>query len=293
MRKTMDWRCAAATALMATAASAHPHEGEGDGHAHDGGWVHENGIGPDPDNDTNPATDTRVLAFMSERARLDPPPYAVISFEPPPGRHGETINDEYKSRGVVFGEGLSRQICIGQRRFRYDSQCTYAAPTSGDFAAVYVNHLNAPLRVEFDQPVCLVTLSIYPTGAKEGEVFEFAIAGFTEDGYPLDRSTKEFRWTNDVVRWRNLAGAYFVDRSAKTITVSMRSLDGAAGDETLRYLIDDFAFVSDGCDAALSDVEARTGLSFDIPEAPLVPPSDRSSPYEDEEEQEVYRVNRG
>lgn len=230
----------------------------------DAGEVHENGIGPDPDRDTNPATDTRVVSFIADAAEAsDDPPYVVISFEPPPGKHGEAIRKDFKDGyGVEFGRGLSWQVCKGQRRFSYDTMCTYEAPTSGEFAAGYLNYLNAPLLISFDRPVCIVTMSIYPTGGKEGEPFEFKIEGWTADGQKLSTAIAEFEWTNNTVRWRNMAGAYFIDQRAMKITVSMRSKDATQAKDTLRYLIDDFAFIDEGCDAALDDIKKRTGVDL-------------------------------
>lgn len=265
-------------AFSLSAALAHPHEdGEDGAYDHDSAYVHENGVGADPDGDTNPATDTRVVPFFTDAAEAaDDPPYAVITFEPPPGRQNEAIIHDYEEKfGVTFGRGLSWQICRGQRHFQYDSMCTYAAPTSGQFAAGYLNYLNSPLRIEFARPVCIVTMSIYPTGGKEGEPFEFKIEGWTESGDKLAVATTDFEWTNDTVRWRNMAGVYFVDQRAKRITVSMRSLDPAEAKETLRYLIDDFAFVDDGCDAALEDIAERTGVDLEAAaQAPAEHPAD-------------------
>ncbi len=246
---------------------AHPHDDDPvEGHDHESGWVHENGIGADPDGDTNPATDTRVITFIGDaEAASDDPPHTVITFEPPPGKHGEKIRKDYANDlGVNFGTGLTWQICTGKRLFYYDTMCTYEAPTSGTYAAGYLNYLNTPLLIEFDKPVCVVTMSIYPTGGKEGEPFEFKIEGWTEDSVKLSESTAEFKWTNTTVRWRNMAGAYFVDQRAKKITVSMRSKDPTQAKDTLRYLIDDFAFIDDGCEAALDDIEDRTGVDLRV-----------------------------
>ncbi|NNE41514.1 MAG: hypothetical protein HKN14_11430 [Marinicaulis sp.] len=256
----------AASAALITSANAHPHHDSDPlaDHDHDGNWVHENGIGADPDRDTNPATNTRIIPFIADaKIAADDPPYDVITFEPPPGEHGEKIiQDYYADHGVKFSKGLSWQVCEGQRRFLYDTMCTYEAPTSGKFAAGYLSYLNFPLAMEFEKPVCVVTMSIYPTGGKEGEPFEFKIEGWTESGQQLSTASIEFEWTNNTVRWRNMAGAFFVDQRAKKITVSMRSLDKKESSKTLRYLIDDLAFVDDGCDAALDDIEDRTGVDL-------------------------------
>ncbi|GJL93818.1 MAG: hypothetical protein DHS20C05_02230 [Hyphococcus sp.] len=226
--------------------------------------THENGIGPDPDRDSNPATNTRIIPFIADATQAsDDPPYHVITFEPPPGRHGEAIIKDYETDyGVKFGNGLSWQICEGQRRYQYDSMCTYEAPTSGTFSAGYMNYLNSPLMIEFERPVCVVTMSIYPTGGKEGEPFEFTIQGWTQSGEKLSTAKADFKWTNNTVRWRNMAGAYFVDQRAMKITVSMASKDPKEAKETLRYLIDDLAFVDEGCEAALDDIQERTGVDL-------------------------------
>jgi|GEM_PF-1427907 len=257
--------CSLAFVNAAPSAYAHPHEdADGTAHDHESSWVHENGIGPDPDRDSNPATDTRVIPFIGDaEAAGDDPPHAVITFEPPPGKHGEAIRQDYaKDFGVKFGKGLSWQICSGKRLFYYDTMCTYEAPTSGTYSAGYLNYLNSPLSIEFEKPVCVVTMSIYPTGGKEGEPFEFKIVGWTAEGEKLSEATADFEWTNNTVRWRNMAGAYFVDQRAKKITISMRSKDASQVKDTLRYLIDDFAFVDDGCDTALDDIETRTGIDL-------------------------------
>lgn len=256
-------RLTAIAATMGAVASAHPHQ-DGDGHDHEGGWVHENGIGPDPDGDTNPATDTSVVPFVGELLiGADGSIFPVVHFEPPPGTHGEAIIEDYhKDFGVRFGPGLSWQICEGQRHFQYNSMCTYEAPTSGDFAAGYVNLLNRPLVIEFDEPVCFVSMSIYPTGAKEEEPFLFSIEGRDGADHVIDSASVEFEWNANTVRFNNLAGAYFTEQPAKKIAVSMSSLDPEEANQTLRYLIDDLAHLSGSCDAAVGEVEARTGLEL-------------------------------
>lgn len=290
LRRTLIRSAAIGAALMIfPVAIAHPHSEENEAldHDHQSGWVHENGIGPDSDHDSNPATDTRVIAFLSDAALASAdPPHEVITFEPPPGKHGEAIRQDYYNHyGVRFGRGLSWQICTGKRLFAYDTMCTYEAPTSGKYSAGYLNYLNSPLSIEFDRPVCVVTMSIYPTGGKEGEPFSFIIQGWSESGEKLSESKAEFKWTNDTVRWRNMAGAYFVDQRAKKITVSMISNDPREAKETLRYLIDDFAFVADGCNAALDNIEQRTGIdlraSLDGDGAEAHPTPAQSKSYED------------
>lgn len=221
------------------------------------GYVHENGIGPDPDRDTNPATITGVITRIGDAAEAsDDAPYRVITFEPPPGDHGDIIREAYAEKyGVHFGRGVTRQICEGQRRFYYDSMCTYEAAPSGEFAAGYVNHLNAPLVITFDEPVCVVTMAIYPTGGREGERFRVKIDGWDENGIPLPSAEASFEWTKYTVRWRHMAGAYYLGGRAKRIEVSMtsRGRGSRSRRETLRYLIDDLAFVQEGCTEILAD----------------------------------------
>lgn len=258
---------ALAAAALGGLAIAHPH-GPGDdpvdGHDHAGGFVHENGIGPDPDGDTNPATDTRVIAFVGEvLTGADGSAFPVVHFEPPPGRHGEPIRRDYvKDHGVRFGPGLSWQICEGQRHFQYNSMCTYAAPTSGKYAAGYLDYLNRPLIIEFDKPVCLFTLSMYPTGAKENEPFIFTIEGWDENNAPIESASEEFNWNRQTVRWNNIAGAYFLGAPASKIAISMKSRDPAEAKETLRFLIDDLGYISGSCEAGVAEVESRTGIDL-------------------------------
>jgi hypothetical protein len=256
----------ACASFFAVGALAHPYEGiPSDEHHHDSEWVHENGIGPDPDHDSNPATITGAISIVGDAAKAaDDPPYAVITFEPPPGGQGDKIADIYqKDFGVKFGPGLTRQICEGQRRFQYDTMCTYAAAPSGKFSAGYLNYLNSPLVIEFERPVCVVTMAIYPTGGKEGEPFEFTIEGWTAADEKLPSASAEFEWTNNTVRWRNMAGAYFLDEPAAKIAVSMKSKDASQAKKVLRYLIDDFAFVETACDAALGDIAEQAGDTLD------------------------------
>ncbi|MEM9617092.1 MAG: hypothetical protein AAF936_03950 [Pseudomonadota bacterium] len=248
--------------LMGASAIAHPHnDGAENTHNHSNGWVHENGIGPDPDNDTNPATNTGAISIVGDAAlAADDPPYSVITFEAPPGRHGDIIETTYKNDlGVSFGPGLTRQVCDGQDFYQYNSMCTYAAAPSGKFSAGYLSYLNQPLRIEFERPVCVVTMAIYPTGGKEGEPFEFTIEGWTNDGVELPAAKAEFEWTKDTVRWRHMAGAYFLDEPATKIAISMKSKDAVESKKVLRYLIDDLAFVETNCDEALASIAEQAG----------------------------------
>ncbi|MEO1135329.1 MAG: hypothetical protein AAFW68_01805 [Pseudomonadota bacterium] len=224
--------------------------------AQESGNVHENGIGPDPDRDTNPATITGVIARIGNpEIAADDAPYRVITFEAPPGAHNDVIRNAYADEfGVRFGNGVTRQICEGQRRFYYDSMCTYEAAPSGKFAAGYLNYLNAPMRIEFDTPVCIVTMAIYPTGGNEEEPFSVTINAWDEAGVFLPQADAKFEWTKNTVRWRHMVGAYYLGGRAKTITVGMKSGRASQAGDVLRFLIDDLAFVQDGCDEALVDV---------------------------------------
>ena len=253
----------------ALTASAWSHPGHGDpqgSHNHEDNQVHENGIGPDPDHDTNPATQTGSISLVGDAAQAaDDPPYAVVTFEAPPGDHGDEIGDTYQQEfGVTFADGLTRQICDGQRHFQYDSMCTYEAAPSGTYAAGYLDYLNAPLEIEFATPICVVAMAIYPTGGKEGEPFELTINGWTQAGAKLAPAKINFEWTKDTVRWRHMAGAYYLGERASKVSLSMRSRDGAEARKVLRFLIDDVAFVDEGCEEALEDiigppVESATG----------------------------------
>lgn len=254
LMKTTGLCSIAAVFFCGSAAIAHPHyNGTEENHDHDSGWVHENGIGADPDRDTNPATDTGGISLRGGAAEAgDDPPYAVVTFEPPPGKHGQKIGDTYKKDyGITFGPGLTLQICQGQRRFQYDTMCTYEAAPSGAFAAGYYDFLNRPLTVEFNRPACVVTFAIYPTGGKEGEEFELTIKAVSETGKTLPNVVIPFQWTNETVRWRHMAGAYYLGDHARKISISMKSKDPKESKEILRYLIDDFAYIETGCEEAL------------------------------------------
>ena len=192
----------------------------------------------------------------------DEHPYTVITFEAPPGKHGDVIVNSYKEEyGVRFFPKVTRQICDGVQRFRFDSMCTYEAAPSGSYAVGYMDHLNRPLEVEFENPVCVVTMAIYPTGVREGEKFELTIEGWDEAGEPLDTAVVDFDWTKDTVRWRHMAGAYYLNEPASKIAISMTSHDDEEQGEVLRYLIDDLALVETGCTKALKDIAARARKS--------------------------------
>ena len=246
--------------LFASSGFAHPHTDAAPPHSHDASAHHENGIGPDPDNDTNPATDTGGISLEGNAATAaDDAPYSVITFEPPPGRHGDAIGDAYEEEfGVRFGGGLKRQICNGQRHYFYDSVCSYEAAPSGQFAAVYNDQLNAPLSVEFNDPVCVITMAAYPTGGKDEEPFEVVIDAWTAAGAKLPQVKVNFVWTKQTIRWRNMAGAFYLNEPAKKFEISMKSKDPREAKKTLRFLLDDFAFVETGCEDALAAINSAS-----------------------------------
>ena len=233
-----------------------------------------NGWGVDADGDGNPATNARGIYRIGDAAEaaLDPP-YRVITFEAPPGRHGEPLGLQYaKEFGVRFGRGLSRQICEGQRYFQYDSQCTYRRAPSGRFAAVYRDDWGYPLEISFAAPVCVAALAIYPTGGKEGEHFRVRIQPYAADGKKLPRANVRFQWTKDTFRWRLMAGAYMLGERATRIEVDIESVDNRK--KPVRFLIDDVAFVEEGCEAALAEI-------VDAAEAAPPRPSGGGDPDED------------
>jgi hypothetical protein len=225
-----------------------------------GGVVHENGVGPDPDRDTNPATRTFALASIgAEDARLDPR-FSVISFEPPPGRHADKIGNQYAARyGVTFGKGLKRQICEeGQRYFRYDTLCTYIAPPSGAYAAHYRTDRRDPLEVSFKTPVCAAALSIYPIGGREGERFEATLTPYAGDR-KLRPAKIRFAWTQDTFRWRTMVGGFFLDQPADRVEVMIKSRGGKDVD-IVQFLIDDFGSIEKDCEKVLKDIRSAAGF---------------------------------
>jgi len=256
----------AAFCALIGSASAHPHQHGDDSHNHTSGWVHENGIGPDPDKDTNPATITGPEALLGDAAAAaDDPSFAVITFEAPPGGHGDVIINAYKKEfGVSFLPKITRQICKGQRHFQYNSMCTYEAAPSGRYAAGYRNFSHRPLTVAFEEPVCAVALAVYPTGGKDAEEFTLTIEAWDEDDSPLPGKEAKFEWTSNTVRWLNMSGAYYLDRKAKKIEISLK---GKEERDVMRFLIDDFAFVTDGCRETLDDIagdeDAANGADLD------------------------------
>lgn len=234
-----------------------------------GGQSHENGIGPDPDRDGNPATRTLALASIgAEDARLDPR-FRVISFEPPPGRHGDKIANQYAERfGAHFSKGLNRQICEeGQRYFRYDTFCSYIAPPSGAYAAHYRTDRRDPLVVTFDKPVCAAALSIYPIGGREGERFEATLTPYAGTR-KLETARIRFAWSQDTFRWRTMVGGFFLkkpkgagDEAVDKIEVMISSRDPAAKNaDIVQFLIDDFGTVEKDCEKVLEDIRKATGF---------------------------------
>ena len=249
-------------ALIATSSIAHPASTD---HQHDASLVHENGIGPDPDGDTNPATITRVVAFQGASEKLNTSaPYHLITFEPPPGRHGELIIKDYGEEfGATFSKGLRWQECRGSRHGLYDSLCVYPAPTSGVFAAVYETANNKPLTIEFEKPACLATMSIYPTGGEDGEQFTLFISGWDEEGNRLTQASETFSWQKNIVRFDNLAGAFFDGAPAKKLSVTLTRANKPY--ENIRFLIDDLGFVSEQCETAVADIERSLGVTLRQP----------------------------
>lgn len=230
--------------------------------------VQENGVGPDPDGDTNPATNTSAFAGFGSDAELDPP-FRVVTFEPPPGGHNERIRDQYRRDfGVAFNSGLRRQACQGQRYFQYDTLCTYLAPPSGAFAALYRNDWAKPLSATFDRAVCAAALAVVPTGGREGEQFKVKLQPYGPDGRKLEAAIVEFTWSQDIFRWRNMIGAFFA-RPAARVDVTVTSLDDKKA--VVPFLIDDLAFAHEGCDAVLADFRNAAGFSVGGPTLKVEP----------------------
>jgi len=226
-----------------------------------GAFAGENGIGADPDGDSNPATDTRAFARTGAQAEEElNPPFRTITFEAPPGGHGDIIRGEYgKEFGVKFSRGLSREICEGQRYFKYDTACTYLAAPSGKFAALYQDEHKRPLRIRFDRPVCAAALAAFPTGGKEGERFEIKLQPYENDDKKLKAAKIKFTWTHNTFRWRNMIGAFFSGESVSRVDVSVKSLDNAKNNVSL--LIDDVSFIEEGCDVHLEEIKNEAEIN--------------------------------
>lgn len=217
-----------------------------------------NGTGADRDGDSNPAVNTRLIARIGDAAEaaLDPP-FRIVTFEAPPGDHNDVIRDQYFGGfGVKFSNGLKRQICKGQRYFRYDTECTYMAAPSGKYAAVYRDDWRRPLRIGFDKPACAAALAIYPTGGDEDEPFEITLQPYAADETKLASVKYQFTWTHDTFRWRLMAGAFFVGQKATRLDVNIKSQKTEK--KIVRFLIDDVAFIADDCVVALADIAAET-----------------------------------
>lgn len=220
---------------------------------------HENGYGPDPDGDTNPATRTRAIANIGATdIKLDPR-FTVMTFEPPPGAHNSAIRNQYANKyGVGFSKGLKWQICDDQRYYQYDSLCTYIRPPSGSFAAYYRDDWKRPLTVTFKKPVCAVMTSVYATGGKEGEKFKVTLSARKANGDPAGEATVTFAWTQDTFRWRVMAGGFFLKEDASSIDIAVARTENAG--DVLQFLIDDLAFVETGCEAVLDEIKDVAGF---------------------------------
>lgn len=256
MASRLMFACAATAMFAATAASA---------------AFQQNGAGPDPDGDTNPATNTRAMARIGAPADavLDPP-FRTITFETRRDGHGEKIANQYvKEFGVAFGAGLTRQICEGQRYFQYDTLCTYLAPPSGDFAAAYRDDWKRPLRVKFAKPVCAAALAVYPTGGREGERFQVTLQPYKDDKTKLTPATITYTWTKDTFRWRTMVGAFFLNARATRVDVSVASLDQSS--DVIQFLVDDVSFVEENCESLLEEIEAEADFKTSGPTLVVAP----------------------
>ena len=223
-----------------------------------------NGIGPDPDGDGNPATNTRGFLRIGDAAEAAfDPPYRVITFEAPPGSHNEVLKAQYASKfGVTFPTGVRRQIC-GNRYFQYDTQCTYLRAPSGRFAAIYRHDWGAPMAVKFAKPVCVAAMAIYPTGGKQGEAFKVTLEPFAADGTPLQKSVMRFTWEENTFRWRLMAGVYMLKERATSVKVRVDSADEPK--KAVRFLVDDLAFIDEGCEEALAKIQATESYAPPAP----------------------------
>jgi hypothetical protein len=230
--------------------------------------AHENGYGPDPDGDTNPATRTRAVANIGATDINLDPRFTVMTFEPPPGVNNGAIKNQYaKHYGVKFSKGLKWQICDDQRYYQYDSLCTYIRPPSGSFAAYYRDDWKRPLTVTFEKPVCAVMMSVYPTGGKEGEIFKVKLKAKNADGESAGKADVTFAWTQDTFRWRVMAGGFFLKEPAASVEITVARKEDAG--DVLQFLIDDLAFVETGCAAVLDDIKNVAGFEV-APDGSLV-----------------------
>ncbi|MCB2112676.1 MAG: hypothetical protein R3C42_08425 [Parvularculaceae bacterium] len=243
------FKCVAAAAAAAMAFSAFA-----------AAQTHENGYGPDPDGDTNPATMTRAVANIGATDVLLDPRFTVVTFEPPPGSHDRPVrNSLVKRYGVRFSKGLRWQICDDQRYYQYDSLCTYIRPPSGSYAAYYRDDLSRPLNVTFEKkPVCGVVLSVYPPGGKEGEIFEVTLDAKNADGSSAGSTHVRFAWTQNTFRWRVMAGGFFLSDAASSMDISVaRAKDQGP---VYQFLIDDLAYVSEDCEEVFKSIRDVAGF---------------------------------
>lgn len=223
------------------------------------GQAHENGYGPDPDGDSNPATRTRAIANIGATDINLDPRFTVMTFEPPPGAHDGAIGAKYGDKfGVGFSKGLRWQICDGPRYFEYNSLCTYIRPPSGAYAAYYRDDFKRPLEVKFDKPVCAVMMSVYPTGGKEGEDFKVTLKARNADGDPVGTANVKFAWTQDTFRWRVMAGGFFLNAAATSVDITVARAKNNG--DVYQFLIDDLAYVHENCEQVLEDIKKVAGI---------------------------------
>ena len=207
-----------------------------------------NGVGVDLDGDTNPVTDVYGFFLGGEQSdgALDPS-FTVLDFEAPAREHGTTVRRIEHADGAgaaSFSKGLSLQICEGPRHFEYNSMCTYLKPPSGDFAGFYRDEYKRPLRVRFDEPVCALSMAIYPTGGREGERFRAKMTFYRKSGdteKSMGSKIIDFTWTENTFRWRSNIVALLEKRAAHRVDVQLYSRDDKSSN--VGMLIDDLAFI--------------------------------------------------
>ncbi|MBY0422169.1 MAG: hypothetical protein K2Q06_07690, partial [Parvularculaceae bacterium] len=194
--------------------------------------------------DGNPAVKTRGFMRIGDAAEAAfDPPWRVVTFDLPPGKIGERLTTQYaRHYGVSFSQGLTRQLCNGQRDGFLDTQCTYLRAPSGRIAAAYRDDWGAPLVINFDAPVCAAAMAIYPTGGKEGEKFRIRLVPVAADGDALPKAELFFTWTENTFRWRLMAGVESLDKRATRVRVTVDSLDNPK--VAVRFLLDDVAYLA-------------------------------------------------
>lgn len=278
----------------------------------------ENGYGRDLDGDGNPATDALGFyrLFPIGEAELDPP-FQLITFEPPLGRHNQPISG-IKKEGfgqISFSDGLVVQVCEGQRYFQYDTKCTYLAPPSGKYAAVYHDDYRRALQIDFDRPVCAASLAVMPTGGHEGENFSIFLDFYKnkaiayqrtkkdasgnvvmQDGKAVtetievieakrvDRKRADFSWTNNTFRWRTGA-AGFLEGSANADRIDVTVRSRSRPNRNVDFLIDDLAFIPDegftpgaACAAELAKIREQIGIAAPLEEGLSQPLTEEEAP---------------